>query len=120
MNKKIDPAYFAGIIKPGEVYILTFEQDREGDPGPIEYIYTIGCPDEIPPAIEMEMGIVLIDLYEYREFLGVKMESENCFRLMLLCYDKEEEKEIHYEFYLHRIHTFGEMLINIKLRFGVA
>lgn len=120
MNKKINPAYFAGIIKPGEVYTLSFQGERGGDLGPIEFIYTIRSADEIPLAIEMEMDIILAELYEYKEFLGVKMESENCFQLMFLCFDKEKNTEIHYGFYLHRIHTFGEMLINIKLRFGVA
>jgi hypothetical protein len=120
MNKKIDPACLAGIIKPGEVYILNEEDSSEGDPGPIEYLYTIRCTDEIAPAIEMEMDIVMAEYYEYKEFLGVKKECENCYRFTLLCYDKKEEKEIEYLIYLHRICAFEEMLVDTKESFGVA
>jgi hypothetical protein len=120
MSKVLDIANFTGIIKPGDIYIITSDAGRGADAGPIEYLYTIRSIEEIPSAIEMEMEIVLAEMYEYRQFLGVNKNGDQRCQIMLLCYDKAVEKEITYSFFLHRIQTFEESLCDVKRMFGIS
>jgi hypothetical protein len=116
----IDRAAFEGVIKPGDVFILNEEPDGEGeDCRPIEELYWIRNADEIIGAIEMEFGIYLAEDYEFRKLNGVRKVGESCYKLELVCYDREEEKEEPYTLFLHRINSFGEMLVKAKEMFGV-
>jgi hypothetical protein len=120
MKISIDKACFEGIIKPGDVFILSQEPDGEGeDLRPIEELYWIRSAEEIAGALELEIGIYLAEEYEFRKLNGIRKTGENCYALDLVCYDREEKKENPYSLFLHRIHSFGEMLVKAKELFGV-
>jgi hypothetical protein len=119
MSKLLDIATFTGIIKPGDIYILTGESRPGADAGPIEYLYTIRSVEEIAPAIEMEMEIVLAEMYEYKQFLGLSKKDCQICEINLLCYDKTLEKEVKFSLYLHKIQTFEENLREIKRTFRI-
>lgn len=120
MSKTLDAREFRGIIKPGEIFILKEEADPGYDPGPIEYLYTIRNATEIACAIQTDMEIILTEMCEYKEFLGVKEREGRIYEIMMLCYDKAAEKDINYSLYLHRIQTFEENLCEIKRTFGIS
>ncbi len=119
MKIAIDKACFDGIIKPGEVFILSEEDVGWPDLRAIEELYWIRGAEEIVGALEMEIGICLAEDYEFRKFNGVRKVNESCYELDLICYDREEEKEEPYPWYLHRIDSFGERLVKTKEIFGI-
>lgn len=119
MKIAIDKACFDGIIKPGEVFILSEEGDGWPDLRAIDEIYWIRSAEEVVGALEMEIGIYLAEEYEFREFNGVRKVGDSCYELDLVCYDRQEEKDEPYPWYLHRIDSFGEMLVKAKELFGV-
>jgi hypothetical protein len=120
MGKAIDMACFTGIIKPGDIFILCEEADPGADAGPIEYMYSIRSIEEIAPAVEMVMEIILAEMYEYKHFLGVRKKDCQIYEILLMCYDKAGEEEINYSLYLHKIQTFEENLRDVKQLFGIS
>jgi hypothetical protein len=119
MKITIDTASFQGVIKPGEIFILSGQGDGWSDLRPLEELYWIRSAEEIAGAIEMEIGIYLAELYEFRKFNGVRKISDSCYELELLCYDRQEVKDELYRLFLHRIDSFGEMLVKAKELFDV-
>jgi hypothetical protein len=120
MSKVLDVANFEGIIVPGDIYILTGCSNPGMDAGPIKDLYTIRSIGQILSAIDMEMEIVLAEMYEYRRFLGVYKKNHQRCEITLLCYDKTLEKEVTYSLFLHRIQTFEENLCEVKRIFGIS
>jgi hypothetical protein len=119
MNIPIDKACFEGIIKQGELYILNEQDDTNSDPGPIEHLYWIGSVEEVVGAVEMEIGIYLSELYEFRKFNGVCKIGESSYKLDLVCYNRQEKKSVAYPLFLHRIGRVGEMFSKAKMLFDV-
>jgi hypothetical protein len=119
MKIAIDGAAFEGVIKPGELYILNERGDIQFDPGPIEDLYWVRCDAEIAAAVEMEIGIYMGGVYEFRKFNGVCKVNDNCYKLDLVCYDLHQKEDRRHPLYLHRIDSFGEMLVKAKKLFGV-
>ena len=119
MTKDLDISKFIGIINPGDIYIISEQADPEWDPGPIEYIYTIRSATEIASAVEMEMEIVLADIFEFRRFQSVTKTQYESYQIMLLCFDKADRKEVSYSLYLHKLRAFEEKFCKIKRTFGV-
>jgi hypothetical protein len=119
MKISIDKACFEGIIKPGELYILNAQGDKRFNSGSIEDLYWIRCEAEIATAVEMEIGIYMSRVYEFREFNGVCKVNDNCYKLDLVCYDLHQKEDRQHPLYLHRINSFGEMLAKAKKLFGV-
>jgi hypothetical protein len=117
MNHLLKEISVAGIIKPGEIYVINETPDRGWDGRPIEYLYTITCAEEIRPALEMEMAI-LAECYEIRRFLGQVNMSNDCHRFILLCSEKSKNREIEYSFYLHRLWSFQQKLASVKEIYG--
>jgi hypothetical protein len=104
----------AGVIEPGQVYILSCESHRGLPADSIESTYTIRSEHEILEALDMEMNIVLADWIELRKFLSIQKVCDDCHEFRLLCYDKESEHRIVFSLYLHRIRSFTEELYRIS------
>ena len=119
MKITTDKAFFDGVIGPGDIFILSEEPDGDCDPGPIEQLYWIRSAEEIMGAIEMVIGIYMAEYYEFRKLNGVRKIAESCYKLDLVCYDRQEKKDEPYPLYLHRIDSFGEMLVKTKELFDV-
>jgi hypothetical protein len=120
MKITIDIGAFEGVIQPGDVFILNEEPDGEGeDLRPIEELYWIRSAEEVIGALEMEFGIYLAEDYEFRKFNGIRKTGENCYALDLVCYYREGKKEDPYPLFLHRVQSFGEMLVKAKELFNV-
>jgi hypothetical protein len=119
MKIAIDKVCFEGIIKQGDLYILNGEGDISSDPGPIEHLYWIGSVEEVVGAVEMEIGIYMGEVYEFRKFNGVCKIGESSYKLDLVCYDREEKRSVPYPLFLHRIGSLGEMFSKAKRLFDV-
>jgi hypothetical protein len=120
MSKILDISNFIGIIKPGDIYILIEDESPGADPGPIEYLYTIRSIEEIAPAVQMVMEIVLAEMYEYKQFLGVSKKNCGVYQIKLLCHDRTAEEDVNFSLYLHRIQTFEENLCEVRRNFGIS
>jgi len=97
-----------GVIRPGEVYTFTEDDDRGCGIDCLEYMYIIRSDDEIAPALDMEMFTILNDFYNFTTFLGHEKLSDDCHRFRVKAIPKSERKHIVYCFYLQRIMTFPE------------
>jgi len=104
---------FAGVLNPGDVYVLMERENRVLNIGPMDLPYTVRSDDEIAKALNMTMFKLLTDYYDFKEFLGYDKVSENCFRFRIKAIDKSERKTIVYCFYLQRLMTFQETLIEV-------
>ncbi len=117
MNSKFDGVSTAGIIKPGDLYIIYEQADRGWDPGPIEFIYAIRKDEDILAALDMELSIVMAEYYELKRFVGVTKISDDCHEFRMFIHDKEDDKDREWSLYLHRITPFEEKLEETKKRF---
>jgi hypothetical protein len=104
----------AGVIEPGQVYILCCESHKGLPAEPIELTFTIRSEHEILEALDMEMSIVLADWIELRKFLSIQKVCDDCHEFRMLCYDKESEHRIVFSLYLHRLRSFAEELDRIR------
>ena len=120
MKKLFEGVSLKGIVKPGEAYIFNEHQSTGYEPEPIDILYLIRSEDDLIQALEMELIIVLSDLYEIRKFLGFQKVTEDCYRFKALCYQKEDRKQVEYRIYLHRIKSFNERLARVKELWGVS
>lgn len=109
MNKAFDGVSLSGVAKPGQAYIWADDPNRDRYPDPIRYLYAMRTDEEILQAIELEM-ILLDDIHEVRKFLGHRRISDDCYQFNLICYDKEDDCEIIFSLYLHRLTSFQEKL----------
>jgi len=104
---------FAGVLRPGEVYLLTEHENRGLKMEPLEFLYSIRSDDEIARALDMTMFKLLKDYYDFKEFLGYDKVSKDCLRFRVKAIDKFERKNIVYPFYLQRLTTFQETLADV-------
>jgi hypothetical protein len=111
MNNNLTCIQLSGIVKPGEIYLL---KEDGFDLGDAENLYTIKADEEIIRALDMEVNIVCRACWTFRTFLGIKQLSEDSHLIRLLCYDKQQEKEIAIPYALYRIKSFQEELANMK------
>jgi small nuclear ribonucleoprotein (snRNP)-like protein len=117
MHTAFEGVSVAGVIEPGQVYILCCESRRGFPAESIESTFTVRSEHEILEALDMEMNIVLADWIELRKFLNIQKIGDNCHEFRMLCYDKESEHRIVYSLYLHRIRSFTEELYRISKLF---
>lgn len=116
MNKLFEKAQVAGIIAPGECYILN--DDSDGCRLELSILYLIRRDEDILPAIEMETCIVMEPYQDLLEFLGWERISEITYAFRMRCYFKEEAEVGEYTLYLHRVKEFVEELEEMKELFG--
>jgi hypothetical protein len=108
MNKLFKDVSVTGIIEGDNIYILHDWSDRSSKPEPIEYLFTIRHEAEILPALDMAICTELAEDYELREFLGWEKFSKDCYVFKMRCLDKQEDVEVEYSLYLHRIMSLAE------------
>jgi hypothetical protein len=113
MNKVFEGVVISGVIKPGEVYIIS-EGDRDSRADGISVLYTIREDSEIIPALDMETRMVCGDIYEVLEFLGIHKISEDSYQVALICKDIEDNRTFMQGFYIHRILSFHERLTEAR------
>lgn len=109
MNKAFDGVSVSGVAQPGQAYIWAEVSDRGMCSDPIMYLYIMKTNEEILQGIDLEMT-VLDDIHEVKQFLGHTRISDDCYQFSLVCYDKEDDREIIFSLYLHRLISFQEKL----------
>jgi hypothetical protein len=114
MNKNLKGIQLSGIVKPGEIYILTKAGWALGD---VESLYTIKADDEIIPALDLEGNIVCKEFWTFHTLLGIERISADAHLIRVLCYDRDKDKEITVSYELHRIKSFLEELARMKVQF---
>jgi len=103
----------AGVIEPGQVYILC--ESHIGFPAePIESTFTIRSEHEIREALDIQLNIVLAEWIELRKFHSIKKVCNDCHEFRMLCYDKESKRRIVFSLYLHRLRSFAEELNRVR------
>jgi hypothetical protein len=98
------------IIQPGHIYVFCAEKERGWDPGPIDQLYVITRDEDILPALEMELCMILADWYELRHFVRCKEVLDDCYEFRFCCLDIAANKEIGYSLFLHRLSSLSEKL----------
>lgn len=106
MNHILDPIVEAHIFDPGDIYVFLSYEDPGYDPGPLEFMYFIRREDDIMPALELEAEHYM--WYKIKEYLSCTRVSESCFEFRMRCFDPEEDDDIIYSLYLHRIKTLQD------------
>jgi hypothetical protein len=110
MHPALEGVSVAGLIKPGQVYILV-EQSNSGFPAEsIDSTYIVRTEREILEALDMQMSIVLADWYELRRFVGIRKICDDCHEFRMICYDMDMKERTIFSFYLHRLRSFSEEL----------
>lgn len=98
----------AGILLPGEAYILVEERNEGMEPGSINSLYLIRTDNELLEALEFEYGTFYSEIFQLRKFLGWKKITADCCEFRSLCYDVEDRRNRVNKLYLHRIKSFKE------------
>jgi hypothetical protein len=99
-----------GIILSGHFYVFCAEKDPGWDPGPIDQLYVITREEDILPALELELCMILAECYELRQFIRCAEILDGCHEFRFHCWDKAANKEIGYSLFLHRLPTLAEKL----------
>jgi hypothetical protein len=110
MHEVLKHIPISGIIAPGETYIFSAEKEYGWDPGPVDHMYVITRDEEILPALDMELCLILRDCYELRKFIRWAEVLEGCYEFRFRCFDKAANKEIGYSLFLQRLATFADKL----------
>lgn len=118
MNKVFDDVQFKGIVKPGQVYILT----SGGQLPDVNMLYTIRTDEEALAAVDLIM-ILICDLdVDLRRYLGIrklhdKAHDEETYEIKLLCYDNPGGRLYIERLILERLRTFEEEAAWMKEHF---
>lgn len=99
-----------GLIRPGHVYVFCAEKEHGWDPGPIDQQYVITREEDILPALEMELCMILAGCYELRKFIRCAEVVEGCYEFRFRCWDKAANEEIGYSQFLYRLANLEEKL----------
>jgi hypothetical protein len=118
MNSLLKDIPVSGIIEQGQCYVLDEFEGSMFLIEPIDCLYVITSEQEIVRALDMTMCIIFEEAYEVRAFLGCLKISRDCHQFKMRCFDKQEDTEIDYSLYLHRIRSFEEELARVTELFG--
>lgn len=110
MHQILQNIHISGIIAPGDTYLFSAEKEPGWDPGPIDQMYVLTRDEDILPALEMELCMILGNCYEVRRFIRWSQILDDCYEFRFQCFDKEEKKETGYSLFLHRLSSFREKL----------
>jgi len=117
MNQLFENVDVSGIIAPGDCWVMT-SVPSDGQDVILDDLDLIQRDEDILPALDMVVCIVMEEYLVLLAFLGWERVSENSYVFRMRCYDKEEEKEVNHEQYLHRLPSFSERLAETKAIFG--
>src|SRR6202012_2843280 len=106
MHPILKNIHISGIINPGGTYIFSAEKEHGWDPGPIDHMYVLTRDEDIIPALEMELCIILGECYELRKFTKWSQILEGCYEFRFQCIDKAANNAAGYSLFLHRLSTF--------------
>ena len=110
MHPILETIQISGIITPGDTYIFSAEKELGWDPGPVDHMYVLTRDEEILPALEMELCIILGECYELKKFIRWSQILEGCYEFRFQCIDKAANKAIGYSLFLYRLSTVSEKL----------
>lgn len=110
MHPILQNIHITGIIAPGDTYIFSAEKEAGWDPGPLDQLYVLTRDEDIVPALEMELCLILGNCYELRRFIRCAQILDGCYEFRFQCFDKEEERETTYSLFLYRLASFREKL----------
>jgi hypothetical protein len=114
MHPNLNGITTEGLIRPDETYIITEFEERGHLVDPLDIMYIIKSEDEIVPALEMQMFIILKSFYDFKAYLGCEKMSDDCYAFKMQCVDKADEEDCICYLYLHRLTTFKERLQNLN------
>jgi hypothetical protein len=107
MNELFTNLCVAGLLRPGEVYLLSpWEDGFESEP--LSTLYVIRTEAELREAVIMEFQIITYDDRPIRKFLGVTKIRDDTFEFKCLLYRADEDAEFEFSFYLYRLRSFAE------------
>lgn len=109
MNEILKNIPTSGIITPGDIYIVS-SNDRGFDPGPTEFLYILTRDEDILTALELELCIVLGDMYDLRMFISSGRVEDGSHEFRFLCREKGRNEEVKHSIFLHRLSTLSEQL----------
>lgn len=101
MNETFGGLSRTGILRPGENYILVSFEDQDLEQAAIGELYLIRTEQEFLEALDMENRMLPDALYELMEFRGLERISDDCYRVIMVCFEFGEETD--YSLYLHRV-----------------
>ena len=118
MNKIFNDVSVAGILAPGQLYVLSEAPRDSLYPEPIEELFIIKNETEILIALDRIFGQMFADEYELVEFLGIRKVSDDCHEFKILGCLKKSEKNIMLSRYLNRVRSFEEFESEIERYYG--
>jgi len=118
MNKIFNDVSVAGILVPGQVYVLSESQPDWIPTGPIEELFVIKSEAEILIALDMIYGQMFAEDYDLVEFSGIRKINDDCHEFRILCYDRKFEENVEFSQYVNRIRSFEEFGSQMKRSYG--
>jgi len=120
MRNLLDGISLKGIIKPGEIYVITESDDRLAEIEGPGLSYTIRSEEELRAALEMEVYTILPGIHDIKEFIGWEWLSDDCCQFRMTCVPDEWTEDNEYSLYLHRMMHFSEGLEWVKRVFNIG
>jgi hypothetical protein len=116
MSGVFDRIAIAGVIKPGETYVI-IKEDKESEE--VTFFHAICDEEGLIAALHLNLHILYGKKLEMRRILGVKSLVKDRHIIQLLCFDKNEEKGITLEFILVRLLPVGELFARVMGTLGL-
>ena len=118
MNKIFNDVSVAGILVPGQVYILSESQSSLAPLESIEELFVIKREAEILISLDMMYGQMFAEDYELVEFLGIRKINDDCHEFRILCWDRKFKKNVERSQYVNRIRSFEEFVFEMETDYG--
>ena len=116
MSGVLDRIAIAGIIKPGETYVI-IKEDNEAEE--ITFFHAICDEDGLIAALHLNLHILYGKKLEMRRILGVKSLVKDRHIIQVLCFDKNEGKDVMLEFILVRLLPVAELFRRVMGTLGL-
>ena len=116
MSGVLDRIAIAGIIKPGETYVIIKEDDEAEE---ITFFHAICDEEGLIAALHLNLHILYGKKLEMRRILGVKSLVKDRHIIQLLCFDKNEGKDVMSEFILVRLLPVDELFRRVMGTLGL-